>query len=433
MLSTTLNTFRRTSLTTSATWSMRCAVLSSKTASRMMSSDRLAPAQAANLMDVGIREIFDSDHDMFRESARSFFENEVKPFHGEWEEAGEVPRELWTKAGELGLLANMTPEKYGGLELDCKYPAIVWEEQSYSGCTGPGFAMHSDIVAPYISNYGTEEQKERMLPKLVSGEWIGALGMTEPSAGSDFANIKTTAVKDGDDYILNGSKTFITNGWLADVTIVCAKTDPSKGAHGVSLFLIEDGMKGFVKGNKLKKMGMKAQDTCELFFEDLRVPASAMLGPVDKGFYCVMQELPQERLLIADMGVASAEAVFEISRQYVRERKAFKGALSDLQTVSHKLAEMKTDICVGRAFVDQCIDLHSKQKLKSDQASMAKYWCTDLQNKIADHGVQLHGGWGYMWEYDVCKHYVDARVQSIYGGANEIMKELIGRSITNPR
>lgn len=384
-------------------------------------------------MDVGIREIFDSDHDMFRESARSFFENEVKPFHGEWEEAGEVPRELWTKAGELGLLANMTPEKYGGLELDCKYPAIVWEEQSYSGCTGPGFAMHSDIVAPYISNYGTEEQKERMLPKLVSGEWIGALGMTEPSAGSDFANIKTTAVKDGDDYILNGSKTFITNGWLADVTIVCAKTDPSKGAHGVSLFLIEDGMKGFVKGNKLKKMGMKAQDTCELFFEDLRVPASAMLGPVDKGFYCVMQELPQERLLIADMGVASAEAVFEISRQYVRERKAFKGALSDLQTVSHKLAEMKTDICVGRAFVDQCIDLHSKQKLKSDQASMAKYWCTDLQNKIADHGVQLHGGWGYMWEYDVCKHYVDARVQSIYGGANEIMKELIGRSITNPR
>jgi len=395
--------------------------------------DRLAPAQAGSLLDIGIRDIFDSDHDMFRETARSFFENDCKPFHGEWEEKGEVPRDLWLRAGELGLLSNMVPEEYGGLGLDCKYPAIVWEEQSYSGCTGPGFAMHSDIVAPYIANYGTEEQKSRILPKLVSGEWIGALGMTEPSAGSDFANIKTVAVKDGDDYILNGSKTFITNGWLADVTIVCAKTNPEKGAHGVSLFLIEDGMKGFVKGNKLKKMGMKAQDTCELFFEDLRVPASAMLGPEDKGFYCVMQELPQERLLIADMGVASAEAVFEMSREYTRERKAFKGTLSDLQTVSHKLAEMKTDICVGRAFVDQCIALHSEHKLKSDQASMAKYWCTDLQNKIADHGVQLHGGWGYMWEYDVCKHYVDARVQSIYGGANEIMKELIGRQITNPR
>ncbi|GMI34220.1 hypothetical protein TrCOL_g13829 [Triparma columacea] len=395
--------------------------------------DRLSPAQAGTLLDIGIRDIFDSDHDMFRESARAFFENDCKPFHGEWEEKGEVPRELWKHAGDLGLLSNMVPEEYGGLGLDCKYPAIVWEEQSYSGCTGPGFAMHSDIVAPYITNYGTEEQKSRILPKLVSGEWIGALGMTEPSAGSDFANIKTTAVKDGDDYILNGSKTFITNGWLADVTIVCAKTDPSKGAHGVSLFLIEDGMKGFVKGNKLKKMGMKAQDTCELFFEDLRVPASAMLGPVDKGFYCVMQELPQERLLIADMGVASAEAVFEMSRTYTNERKAFKGHLSDLQTVAHKLAEMKTDVCVGRAFVDQCISLHAEHKLKSDQASMAKYWCTDLQNKIADHGVQLHGGWGYMWEYDVCKHYVDARVQSIYGGANEIMKELISRQITNPR
>ena len=203
---------------------------------------------------------------------------------------------------------------------------------------------------------------------LATAEWIGALGMTEPSAGSDFANIKTVAVKDGDDYILNGSKTFITNGWLADVTIVCAKTDPSKGAHGVSLFLIEDGMEGFVKGNKLKKMGMKAQDTCELFFEDLRVPASAMLGPEDKGFYCVMQELPQERLLIADMGVASAEAVFEMSREYTRERKAFKGTLSDLQTVSHKLAEMKTDICVGRAFVDQCISLHADHKLKVRRA-----------------------------------------------------------------
>eukprot|EP00501_MAST-03F_sp_TOSAG23-6_P002080 GSMAST32.ASY1.ANO1.2173.1 assembled CDS len=302
--------------------------------SSFSSMSRPNPAQASKLTDIGTRDIFDSDHDMFREMTRSFFENEVVPFHSEWEKDGQVPRELWTKAGENGLLATMVPEKYGGIGVDCKFPAIVWEEQSYSGCTGPGFAMHSDIVAPYITNYGTEEQKQRILPKLVSGEWIGALGMTEPSAGSDFANIKTTAVQDGDDWILNGSKVFITNGWMCDLVIVCAKTDPSKGAHGVSLFLIEDGMKGFTKGKKLDKMGLKAQDTSEL-------------------------------LLIADMGVAAAEAVFEWSREYTNDRKAFKGVLSDLQTVSHKLAEMKTDCVVGRAFVDQCIALHAEKKLDS--------------------------------------------------------------------
>jgi len=393
-------------------------------------SARLNPAQAEKLNAIGTRDIFDSEHDQFRELCRSFFQNEVVPFHSEWEKAGEVSREVWLKAGELGLLSCMVPEQYGGLGLDCKFPAIVWEEQSYSGCTGPGFAMHSDIVAPYITNYGTEEQKERMLPKLVSGEWIGALAMTEPSAGSDFANIKTVAVEDGDDYIINGSKVFITNGWMCDVVIVCAKTNPAKGAHGVSLFLVEEGMEGFKKGNKLQKLGMKAQDTCELFFEDLRVPKSAMLGPKDKGFYCVMQELPQERLLIADMAIASAEAVFEWSRDYANERKAFKGTLGDLQTMKHKLAEMKTECVVGRAFVDQCIELHSQHKLDSSMASMAKYWCSDLQSSIADRGVQIHGGWGYMWEYPVCRAYADARVQSIYGGANEIMKELISRQIT---
>lgn len=394
---------------------------------------RQHPAMASSLTAIGTRDIFDADHDMFRELARSFFENEVAPFHAEWEAAGEVPRELWTKAGELGLLSNMVPEEYGGLGLDCKYPAIMWEEQSYSGCTGPGFAMHSDIVAPYITNYGTEEQKNRILPKLVSGEWIGALAMTEPGAGSDFANIKTTAKKDGDDYIINGSKVFITNGWLCDVVIVCAKTDSAKGAHGVSLFLVEEGMAGFQKGKKLKKMGMKAQDTAELFFEDLRVPASAMLGPENKGFYCVMQELPQERLLIGDMGVAAAEAVFEWTKDYTMDRKAFKGSLSDLQTVKHKLAEMKTEVTVARSFMDQCIQLHSEHRLDTNMASMAKYYGSDLQSKIANDGVQLHGGWGYMWEYPVCRAYVDARVQSIYGGANEIMKEVIGRSIVSTK
>jgi long-chain-acyl-CoA dehydrogenase len=387
------------------------------------------PAQAGSLMDMGTRRIFNEDHDMFRDMVRKFYTEQVQPYHDKWEEDGHVPRELWTAAGELGMLAVTTPEKYGGPGCDIKYSAIVWEEQSYSGCTGPGFALHSEIVAPYLVRYGTEEQKERILPKLVSGEWIGALGMTEPSAGSDFANIKTVAKKDGDDFIINGSKVFITNGWHSDVCIVCAKTDTSKGAHGISLFVVEEGMEGFKKGRKLKKMGMKAQDTSELFFEDLRVPKTALLGEENKGFYYVMQELPQERLLIADIAVASAEASYEWTRNYVKERKAFKGTISDLQTVRHKLAELKTECTVARTFVDQCIQLHSEEKLDSQMASMAKYWCTDLQSKAADIGVQLHGGWGYMWEYPICRAFVDARVQSIYGGSNEIMKELISRSI----
>jgi len=390
---------------------------------------RTEPAQAATLMDIGTRSIFTEEHDMFREMVRKFYAERVVPFHDQWEEVGHVPRELWREAGELGMLAVTTPEKYGGPGCDIRYSAIVWEEQSYSGCTGPGFALHSEITAPYINRYGSEEQKQRILPKLVSGEWIGALGMTEPSAGSDFANIKTVAKKDGDDYIINGSKVFITNGWHSNVVVVCAKTDPSKGAHGISLFLIEDGMPGFKKGKKLKKMGMKAQDTSELFFEDLRVPKSALLGAENKGFYMVMQELPQERLLIADIAVAAAEASYEWTRKYVKERKAFKGTISDLQTVRHKLAELKTETVIARAFVDNCIALHSEHRLDSQMASMAKYWCTDLQSKAADIGVQFHGGWGYMWEYPICRAFADARVQSIYGGANEIMKELIARSI----
>jgi len=267
------------------------------------------------------------------------------------------------------------------------------------------------------------------LPKLCSGEFIGALGMTEPSAGSDFANIKTVAKKDGDDYIINGSKVFITNGYHCDLCIVCAKTDTSKGAHGITLFLIEEGMEGFKKGKKLNKMGLKAQDTSELFFEDLRVPKSAVLGEEGKGFYYVMQELPQERMLIADIGCAAAEASYEWTRQYVKERKAFKGTLSDLQTVKHKLAELKTEIALGRTFVDECLRLLAKDELSTEMASMAKYKLTDLQMEAAHIGVQLHGGWGYMMEYPICKAFIDARVQSIYGGSNEIMKELISRSI----
>ena len=394
---------------------------------------RLEPHSSDRLTATNTRRIFDEDHDMFRETCRQFFEQEVMPHHDQWEEDGQISRECWLRAGELGMLGVMTPEEYGGLGLDCKYSAIVWEEQSYTGCTGPGFALHSEIVIPYIYNYGTEEQKQRMLPKLVSGEWIGAIAMTEPGAGSDLQGVKTTALPtESGAYSLSGSKTFITNGAMADLVIVVAKTDPEKGAHGISLFLVEDGMDGFDKGKKLKKMGMKAQDTSELFFENVALTDDNVLGGakgLNQGFYMLMKELPQERLLIADMAIAAAEGAFEMTRDYVKDRRAFGKTIADFQLTKHKLAEMKTELAVGRAFVDQCIELHCDDNLTSSTASMAKYWCTDLQNKVVDTCVQLHGGWGYMWEYPICRMYADARVQQIYGGSNEIMKELIAREI----
>ena len=382
-----------------------------------------------DLLQIGSRRIYSQEHDMYREMLRNFYQEKVVPFHEEWENAGEVPRELWTDAGANSMLGVTMPEEYGGLGVDILYSSVNWQEQSYAGTTGPGWALHSEIVCPYILNYGTEEQKQEYLPKLCSGEYISAIAMTEPGAGSDLQGMKTTAIKDGDDYILNGSKVFITNGWLADLVIVCAKTDPSKGAKGISLFLVEASMPGFKKGKKLKKMGMKAQDTAELFFEDVRLPASALLGKEGAGFMYLMEELPQERLLIADMGVAAAEACYEWTRTYVKERKAFGKTLSNLQTIQHKLAEMKTEIVVGRTFADHCLELHAAGKLDNGTASMAKYWLTDLQNKVANDCVQLHGGWGYMWEYPVARAFCDGRVQQIYGGSNEIMKELIARSI----
>lgn len=327
------------------------------------------------------------------------------------------------------MLGVTVPEQYGGMGLDVLYSAVNWEEQAYSLNTGPGWALHSEIVCPYIVHYGTEEQKKNYLPKLVSGEWISAIAMTEPGAGSDLQGMRTNAIKSGDDYIINGSKTFITNGYLSDLVIVCAKTDPTKGAKGISLFLVETSTPGFKKGRILQKMGMKAQDTSELFFEDMRVPKSALLGEEGKGFTYLMKELPQERLLIADQAIAACESVFELTRTYVKERKAFGNPIGDLQTIKHKLAEMKTEICVGRAFTDRCIELLKEKKLDNATASMAKYWLTDLQGKVTNNCVQLHGGWGYMWEFSVCRAFADARVQQIYGGTNEIMKELIARTI----
>eukprot|EP00123_Amoebidium_parasiticum_P013552 comp22022_c0_seq2/m.31930 comp22022_c0_seq2/g.31930 ORF comp22022_c0_seq2/g.31930 comp22022_c0_seq2/m.31930 type:complete len:435 (-) comp22022_c0_seq2:403-1707(-) len=391
---------------------------------------RKEPHSADSLLALGTRRIFNEEHDMFRETARKYFEEKVRPFHAKWEQEGQVSRDCWLQAGELGLLGCNTSEKYGGIGTDILYSAIVWEEQAYSGLTGPGFALHSDIVMPYIENYGTDEQRMKFLPKMTTGECIGAIAMTEPAAGSDLAGMKTTATPQSDGtFVINGSKVFITNGQMADCVIVCAKTAPEKGPHGITLFLVERGMPGFERGKNLKKMGMKAQDTSELFFDNLVVGPDAVLGKVNHGFYYLMQELPQERLLIADMAVAAAEAYYEWTRSYVKERKAFGKTLSSLQTIRHTLAEMKTEVSVGRAFIDQCIELHKEKRLTTATASMAKYWGTDLQNKIADQGVQLHGGWGYMTEYPICRGYIDARVQRIYGGSNEIMKELIARDI----
>ncbi|CAL8390510.1 unnamed protein product [Boreogadus saida] len=392
-------------------------------------------SSAKTLMDVGTRRIFSEDHDLFRESARRFFQEEVVPHHSEWEKAGQVSRELWEKAGEQGLLGVMTPEEQGGIGGDLLSAAVVWEEQMYCNCTGPGFALHSDIVMPYISNYGNAEQVERFIPPMAAGKCISAIAMTEPGAGSDLQGVRTHAKRDGSDWILNGNKVFITNGWMCDLVVVVTVTDreAKTAAHGISLFLVEDGMKGFQKGRKLDKIGLKAQDTAELFFEDVRLPASALLGELNKGFYYLMNELPQERLLIADMAIASCEFMFEETRNYVMQRKAFGKTIAHLQTVQHKLAEMKTEICVGRAFLDSCLQLHGEKRLDSSTASMAKCWASDLQNKIATQCVQMHGGWGYMMEYPIAKAFVDSRVQPIYGGTNEIMKELIARTIVSTK
>ena len=381
-------------------------------------SSRPEAQHAENLQQIGTRQLYTADHDMYRESIRNFYAEQVTPFHLEWEKQTQVPRELWLKAGELGMLGCTVPEEYGGMGADILYASVGWQEQGFSGNTGPGWALHSEIVCPYIVSYGTEEQKHEWLPKLVSGEAISAIAMTEPGAGSDLQGMRTTAKKDGDDYILDGSKTFITNGGHSDVVIVCAKTNPELGAKGISLFLVDTKTKGFSKGENLKKMGMKAQDTCELFFENMRIPKSCLLGEEGKGFVYLMKELPQERLLIADMGLAAAEGCYEQTRTYVKERKAFGKPLLNLQTIQHKMAEMKTELVVGRTFADKCIELHNDKKLDSATASMAKYWLTDLQMKVANDCVQLHGGWGYMWEYPVCRAYVDGRVQQIYGGTN---------------
>jgi acyl-CoA dehydrogenase len=375
------------------------------------------------------RTLFSDDHRMFRDAVRRFMEQEVVPHHDRWEEQGFVDREVWQKAGANGLLCATMPEAYGGAGADKLYSIVVMEETARVNATGLGFGLHSEIVAPYILHYGSEDQKRRFLPKMASGEAIGAIAMSEPAAGSDLQGVKTTATRRGDAYVLNGSKTFITNGWHADVVIVVAKTNPKAGAKGTSLLLVERGMKGFEKGKRLKKVGMKAQDTSELFFDNVEVPVTNLLGNENEGFAYLMQELPWERLQIAIGAVENAQAAIDWTSDYVKERKVFGTTVSTFQNTRFKLAELQTEVQIARVFVDKCIELLMAGQLDTATASMAKYWCSDLQCKVIDECVQLHGGYGYMWEYPIARAFADARVQRIYGGTNEIMKEVITRAM----
>ena len=375
------------------------------------------------------RTVFTDEHEQFRDTVRKFLENEAVPFHAQWEKDGQVDRALWSKAGEMGFLCPQVPEAYGGLELDFGYNAIIDEEICRLGLSGIGWGLHSDIAVPYIVNYGTEEQKQKYLPKCISGEIITAIAMTEPGTGSDLQNVRTTAIKQGDHYVLNGSKTFITNGQMADLVIVVAKTNPDEGAAGVSLLLVDTSLPGFKKGTNLEKIGMKAQDTSELFFDDVKVPAEDLLGGEGQGFVYLMQELAQERLGVAIGAIANAAAGLQWTIDYVRERKAFGKPIAAFQNTQFKLAELDSELSALRVFVDRCLELHYEKKLDAATAAKAKLLATDFQCKLLDECVQLHGGYGYMWEYPIARAWADARVQRIYAGTNEIMKLIISREI----
>jgi alkylation response protein AidB-like acyl-CoA dehydrogenase len=376
-----------------------------------------------------LKDLWTDEHRMFRDTARRFFEREVQPFHAKWEDDGVVPRELWRKAGEQGLLCMSLPEEYGGAAGDFLYSAIMIEEQGRVLATGPSFSLHTDIVVPYILHYGTDEQRQTWLPKLARGEMISAIAMTEPGTGSDLQAVRTSAVRDGNHWSINGAKTFISNGQLADLVVVVCKTDPKAGAKGTSLIVVETDREGFRRGRNLEKIGMKAQDTSELFFDNVRVPADNLLGKEGMGFVQLMQELPQERLVIAIQAIAAIEAALEHTLAYVKERKAFGKPIIDFQNTRFRLAELKTKATVARVFIDECIARHLRGELDVATAAMAKYWTTDLQCEVVDQCLQFHGGYGYMWEFPIARLYADSRVQKIYGGTNEIMKELIGRTL----
>jgi alkylation response protein AidB-like acyl-CoA dehydrogenase len=376
------------------------------------------------------RTLFEPEHELFRESFRTFLERHVAPHHEQWERDKIVDRGAWLEAGKQGFLGMAVPEEYGGGgNDDFRYNAIVTEEVTLGRFSGLGFAVHNDVVAPYLLRLATEEQKQRWLPGFCSGELISAIAMSEPGTGSDLQGIKTRAVKDGDEWVLTGSKTFITNGINSDLVIVVAQTAPDKGAQGFSLLVVERGMAGFERGRKLDKIGLDAQDTAELSFDNVRVPAENLLGEQGMGFAYLMQNLPQERLSIAVIAAAAMEEALESTLQYTKDRKAFGKPIGSFQNSRFLLAELATEATVVRIMVDEFLRLHLDGKLSVEQAAMAKWYSTEAQVKLIDRCLQLHGGYGYMREYGIARAYLDSRAQTIYGGTTEIMKEIIGRSL----
>ncbi|CAN5427818.1 acyl-CoA dehydrogenase family protein [soil metagenome] len=387
------------------------------------------------------RSLFSPEHEMFRDTVRRFVEREIVPFHAQWEHDGIVPRELWLKAGAEGLLCCTVPEEYGGLGLDYLFDVVVFEELWRVGASGPGFLIHTDLVATYILSFGTEEQKRHWLPKMVRGEAIGSLGMTEPHAGSDLKEVRTRAVRDpaaapgdnGADFIINGQKVFISNGQLCDLVVLATKTDSSAGAKGVSLFLVEADRPGFMRGRNLEKLGMKAQDTSELFFDNVRIPATNLLGEEGRGFAQMMTKLAQERLAQAIRSATVIETMIEWTVDYTAERKAFGQTVADFQNTQFVLADLKARSTMARVFTDRCIDLFMKGELDPVDAAMAKMVTSELHCETADKCLQLFGGWGYMWEYPICRAYADARIVKIAGGSIEIMKTIIARDMFKGR
>ena len=377
------------------------------------------------------RTLYNEDHELFRETARRFIEAEIAPYHAQWEHDGQVPRELWEKAGAAGLLGCSIPEQYGGAGADELFNFVLVEEMARSGYTGPAFAVHNEMVMPYILAFGSEAQKRQWLPAMVQGKAIGALGLTEPHVGSDLRNIRTRAVRDGDDYVINGQKVFISNGQLCDVIVLAAKTDPTPNAKGggISLFIVEATRAGFKRGRRLEKLGLKAQDTSELFFEDVRVPSSNLLGTEHGGFKHMMKNLAQERLTQAVRSAVVIETVLQYTVEYAQQREMFGQTLADFQNTQFKLAELATESTIARVFVDRCIELFRQGKLDGVDAAKAKLWVSNLHGKVVDECLQFFGGWGYMWEYPIARAFVDARITRIAGGSIEVMKQIIGRSL----
>ena len=375
------------------------------------------------------RTLFEPEHEDFRRSISAFVEKEILPKYPEWEKNGVADREVWKKAGENGFLLMTAPEAHGGSGVDYRYAAILTEEFSKHGLSGPGFGLHSDIVAPYFTHYGTDEQKARFLPKMAKGEMIGAIAMTEPGAGSDVQKIRTSAIRDGNELVVNGAKTFITNGQLADFVLVACKTDPTQGAKGISLVVVETNREGFSRGKKLEKMGEKAQDIAELHFDNVRVPPENLIGGEGKGFRYLMEQLPQERLGLVLKCIASAETALEWTLDYVKQREAFGGTLLDLQNTRFKLAECKTEVNIGRLYADRLLEMHINGQLDVATVCGAKFWMSEMEQRVIDTCLQFFGGYGYILEYPISKLYMNARVHRIYAGSNEIMREVVARTL----